>query len=68
MSQTGSRDASAARSETAAVVAASQNGNPNVLTEFATFELHPWEDPGGFQRGSAVLRRLRLVGAALGHR
>jgi endoglucanase len=28
---------------TAAAVAASQNGNPNVLTEFATFELHPWE-------------------------
>jgi len=31
------------RAETAATVAASQNGNPNVLTEFATFELHPWE-------------------------
>jgi hypothetical protein len=31
------------RAETAAVVAASQNGNPNALTEFATFELHPWE-------------------------
>ena len=31
------------RAEAAAIVAASQNGNPNVLTEFATFELHPWE-------------------------
>ena len=28
---------------TAAAVAASQNGNPNALTEFATFELNPWE-------------------------
>ncbi len=28
---------------TAATVAASQNGNPDALTEFATFELHPWE-------------------------
>ena len=28
---------------TAATVAASQNGNPNALTEFATFELQPWE-------------------------
>jgi hypothetical protein len=31
------------RADTAATVAASQNGNPNALTEFATFELHPWE-------------------------
>jgi endoglucanase len=31
------------QAETAAAVAASQNGNPNVLTEFATFELNPWE-------------------------
>ncbi len=31
------------RAETAGIVAASQNGNPNALTEFATFELHPWE-------------------------
>jgi hypothetical protein len=31
------------RAEAAAIVAASQNGNPNALTEFATFELHPWE-------------------------
>jgi endoglucanase len=29
--------------ETAAAVAASQNGDPNALTEFATFELNPWE-------------------------
>ncbi|HEX3616920.1 MAG TPA: glycoside hydrolase family 6 protein [Solirubrobacteraceae bacterium] len=28
---------------TAATVASSQNGNPNVLTELATFELNPWE-------------------------
>ena len=28
---------------TAATVAASQNGHPNALTEFATFELNPWE-------------------------
>lgn len=33
------------RAETAAAVAASQNGNPNALTEFATFELNPWENP-----------------------
>ena len=31
------------QAETAATVAASQNGNPNALTEFATFELNPWE-------------------------
>jgi endoglucanase len=29
---------------TAAAVKASQNGNPNALTEFATFELNPWEN------------------------
>jgi endoglucanase len=33
------------RAETAAYVATQQNGNPNALTEFATFELHPWESP-----------------------
>ena len=32
------------KSVTAAVVAASQNGNPDALTEFATFELNPWEN------------------------
>jgi endoglucanase len=31
------------QAQTAAAVAAAQNGNPNVLTEFATFELNPWE-------------------------
>ena len=31
------------QAETAAAVAASQNGNPDALTEFATFELNPWE-------------------------
>jgi endoglucanase len=31
------------RAETATIVAASQNGNPNALTELATFELRPWE-------------------------
>lgn len=31
------------RAEAAATIAATQNGNPNVLTQFATFELHPWE-------------------------
>ncbi len=31
------------RAEAAATVAATQHGNPNALTEFATFELHPWE-------------------------
>jgi endoglucanase len=31
------------RGETAETVADSQNGNPNALTELATFELHPWE-------------------------
>jgi endoglucanase len=31
------------QAETAAAVAAQQNGNPNALTEFATFELNPWE-------------------------
>jgi endoglucanase len=33
------------KAQTAAAVAASQNGNPNALTEFATFELNPWENP-----------------------
>jgi endoglucanase len=32
------------RAEAALTVADTQNGNPNVLTEFATFELHPWEE------------------------
>jgi endoglucanase len=32
------------QAETAAAVAASQNGNPKALTEFATFELNPWEN------------------------
>jgi endoglucanase len=31
------------RAETAATVTMAQNGNPNVLTEFATDELYPWE-------------------------
>jgi endoglucanase len=31
------------RAETALTVSETQNGNPNALTEFATFELHPWE-------------------------
>ena len=31
------------RAYTAATVAASQNGNPNVLTQFVTFLLNPWE-------------------------
>jgi endoglucanase len=35
--------ASQVRAETAATVAASQNGNTNALTEFATFLLNPWE-------------------------
>lgn len=40
------------KAETAATVAATQNGNPNVLTQFATFELHPWEimKPDGFDQ------------------
>lgn len=32
------------QAQTAGVVAASQNANPNALTEFATFELNPWEN------------------------
>lgn len=35
------------RAAAAATVAATQNGNPDVLTQFATFELHPWETPTG---------------------
>ncbi|MDE3129594.1 MAG: glycoside hydrolase family 6 protein [Acidobacteriota bacterium] len=31
------------RAEAALTVADTQNGNPNALTEFATFALHPWE-------------------------
>jgi endoglucanase len=31
------------RAEAAATVAMAQNGNPNVVTEFATDELYPWE-------------------------
>jgi endoglucanase len=40
------------KAKTAATVAASQNGNPNALTEFATFELNPWEimQPNGFDQ------------------
>jgi endoglucanase len=32
------------QAQTAAAVAAQQNGNPNALSEFATFELNPWEN------------------------
>lgn len=32
------------RAETALTIADTQNGNPNALTEFATFELRPWEN------------------------
>ncbi len=32
------------QAEVAAAVAAAQNGDPNALTEFATFELNPWEN------------------------
>ena len=40
------------QAETAAAVASSQNGNPNALTEFATFELNPWENqkPNGVDK------------------
>jgi hypothetical protein len=38
------------QADAAAAVAASQNGNPNALTEFATFELNPWEN----QRANGV--------------
>jgi endoglucanase len=31
------------RAETALTVATTQNGNPDALTEFETFELNPWE-------------------------
>ncbi len=31
------------RAETELTIADTQNGNPNALTEFATFELNPWE-------------------------
>jgi endoglucanase len=31
------------RAEAAQTVAATENGNPNVITQFVTFELHPWE-------------------------
>jgi hypothetical protein len=31
------------RAETALTIADTQNGNPNVLTQFVTFELNPWE-------------------------
>ena len=31
------------RDEAALTVTQAQDGNPNALTEFATFELHPWE-------------------------
>jgi hypothetical protein len=31
------------RAEAAGTVRMAQNGNPNVLTQFATFELNPWE-------------------------
>ena len=32
------------RAQTVAAIKASQNGNKNALTEFATFELNPWEN------------------------
>ena len=41
------------RAETATIVADSQNGNPDVLTEFATDELYPWEK----QTANGVERR-----------
>ena len=40
------------RAEAAQTVALAQNGNPNVLTEFATDELYPWAamQPNGFDQ------------------
>jgi endoglucanase len=40
------------QADTAATVTATQNGNPNALTEFATFELNPWENKGKAVHGS----------------
>jgi endoglucanase len=64
------------RAETAAVLAASQNGNPNALTEFATFELHPWEKrlgdgswratPNGFWNVSSDEAWYRNMAAGIG--
>ena len=40
------------RAQAAQTVALAQNGNPNVLTEFATDELYPWAimQPNGFDQ------------------
>jgi endoglucanase len=40
------------RAQAAQTVALAQNGNPNVLTEFATYELYPWAvmQPDGFDQ------------------
>ena len=40
------------RAQAAQTVALAQNGNPNVLTEFATYELYPWAimQPNGFDQ------------------
>jgi hypothetical protein len=44
------------RAQTAAMVAAAQNGNPNALTELATFELHPWEAPKSTGQDTPTVR------------
>jgi endoglucanase len=56
------------RADTAATVAASQNGNHNALTEFATFELNPWENktPHGSWDVSADEAWYRNMAAGIG--
>jgi hypothetical protein len=56
------------RADTAETVVASQNGNPNALTEFATFLLHPWEKQaaGGSWNVSADETWYRNMAAGIG--
>jgi endoglucanase len=44
------------KTQAAEAVAASQNGNPNALTELATFELHPWENPKSTGQDTPTVR------------
>jgi endoglucanase len=56
------------RGDTAATIASVQDGNPNVLTEFATFELNPWEQQtaGGSWNVNADKTWYRNMAAGIG--
>jgi endoglucanase len=56
------------RTDTAATVADTRNGAPNALTEFATFELNPWEQQtvGGSWKVGADEAWYRSMAAGIG--